>query len=71
MTYFFLLVLTYTFDGTTYVSQIAFKDQPSCANAMDEIFPTVRAEYHDSMAQCTATDTPSGFNIRPRSRPTK
>ena len=38
MIYFHLLVLTYTIDGNdTFVSKIAFRDQSSCANAMDEI----------------------------------
>jgi hypothetical protein len=72
MIFFYLLVLTYTIDGNdTFVSQIAFRDQSSCANAMDEIFPTIRAEYWDSMAQCLPTDTPSSYTIRPKPRPTK
>ena len=72
MIYFHLLVLTYTIDGNdTFVSKIAFRDQSSCANAMDEIFPTIRAEYWDSMAQCNPTSTPSGYTIRPKPRPTK
>ena len=71
MIFFHLLVLTYTIDGNEYVSQIAFRDQSSCAMAMDEIFPTIRAEYLDSMAQCLPTDTPSGYTIRPKARPIK
>jgi len=69
MIFWHLLVLTYTFESDTYVSQIAFRDQPSCANAMDEIFPTILAEYPDSMAQCT--DTGSSWTIRPKARPVK
>jgi|TARA_R110000796_G_scaffold4199_3_gene15896 hypothetical protein len=69
MIFWHLLVLTYTFEGDTYVSQIAFRDQASCANAMDEIYPTILAEYSDSMAQCTKTDTASGWTIRPKARP--
>ena len=71
MIFWHLLVLTYTFESDTYVSQIAFRDQPSCANAMDEIFPTILAEYPDSMAQCTKTDAASGWTIRPKARPVK
>ena len=69
MIYWHLLVLTYTFENNTYVSQVAFRDQPSCANAMDEIYPTILAEYPDSMAQCTKTDTGSSWTIRPKLRP--
>lgn len=71
MIFWHLLVLTYTFESDTYVSQIAFRDQPSCANAMDEIFPTLLAAYSDSMAQCTKTDTASGWTIRPKARTVK
>ena len=70
MIYFHLLVLTYTIDDKDYVSQVAFKDQSSCAIAMDPIFDALRAQHHDSVAQCVPTDTPSG-SLRPRPRPTK
>ena len=74
MIFWHLLVLTYTiedhtFDGTTYVSQIAFRDQSSCANAMDEIYPTIYAEYRDSMAQCIETNEASTYTVRPKLRP--
>jgi len=69
MIFWHLLVLTYTFESDTYVSQIAFRDQPSCANAMDEIYPTIYAEYRDSMAQCISTDVASSYTIRPKARP--
>jgi hypothetical protein len=71
MIYFHLLVLSYAIDGTEYASHIALRDQASCANAMDEIYPTIRAEYPDSMAQCIKTDTVSGWTIRPKARPTR
>jgi len=71
MIFWHLLVLTYTFESDTYVSQIAFRDQPSCANAMDEIYPTILAAYSDSMAQCQPTDVASGWTIRPKARPVK
>ena len=69
MIYWHILVLTYTFESQTFESTIAFRDQSSCANAMDEIYPTILAEYKDSMAQCIETDTASGFTIRPKLRP--
>lgn len=68
MIFWHLLVLTYTFESDTYVSQIAFRDQASCANAMDEIFTTILAEYPDSTAQCQPTDIASGWTIRPKAR---
>ena len=71
MIYFHLLVLTYVIDGNEYVSQVAFKDQPSCAIAMDPIFEALRDQHHDSVAQCLPTDTPSGYTIRPKARPIK
>jgi hypothetical protein len=71
MIFFHMLVLTYTIDNSEFVSTLVFRDQSSCANAMDEIFPTVQAEYWDSMAQCIPTDTPSSYTIRPKARPTK
>ena len=71
MIYFHLLVLTYVIDGNEYVSQVAFKDQSGCAIAMDPIFDALRAQHHDSVAQCTPTSTPSGYTIRPKPRPTK
>jgi hypothetical protein len=69
MIFWHLLVLTYAFEGDVYVSQIAFRDQPTCADAMDDIYPTILAEYPDSMAQCIKTDTASRWTIRPKSRP--
>lgn len=71
MIFFHLLVLTYTIDGKDYVSQIAFKDQPSCAASMDPMFEALRKQHHDSMAQCVPSDTPSSYTIRPKARPTK
>ena len=69
MIFWYMLVLTYTFENQTFVSGLAFKDQASCANAMDEIYPTIYAEYRDSMAQCVPTDRVSGYTIRPKARP--
>tara|TARA_B110000977_G_scaffold164731_1_gene211452 strand:- start:42 stop:272 length:231 start_codon:yes stop_codon:yes gene_type:complete len=69
MIFWHLLVLTYTVEDHTFEAMIAFKDQSSCANAMDEIYPTIYAEYRDSMAQCIETNEASGFTIRPKLRP--
>ena len=71
MIYFHLLVLTYAIDGTEYASRIALRSQPSCARAMDGMYPTLLKEHPDSMAQCIKTDTVSGWTIRPRARPTR
>ena len=71
MIYFHLLVLTYAIDGTEYASHIALRDQASCARAMDGIYPTLRQEHPDSMAQCIKTDTVSGWTIRPKARPSR
>ena len=71
MIYWHILVLTYTFETQTFESTIAFRDQSSCANAMDEIYPTILAAYSDSMAQCQPTDTVSGWTIRPKARPVR
>jgi hypothetical protein len=71
MIYWHILVLTYTFETQTFESTIAFRDQPSCANAMDEIYPTIIAEYPDSMAQCQPTEVASGWTIRPKARPVR
>jgi hypothetical protein len=69
MIFWHILLLTYTFENQTFVSDLAFRDQASCANAMDEIYPTIYAEYRDSMAQCVPTDRVSGYTIRPKARP--
>lgn len=71
MSYFAILVLTYTFGAETYVSELASKDQAACARLMDDIFPAIQAEYEDSMAQCIETDVVSGWTIRPKARPTQ
>ncbi len=71
MSYWVILVLTYTFGAETYVSDLAFKDQQTCARMMDTIFPAIQAEYEDSMAQCMETDIVSGWTIRPKARPTQ
>lgn len=71
MIYFHLLVLTYAIDGTDYASHIALRGQQSCARAMDGIYPALRQEHPDSMAQCIKTDTVSGWTIRPKARPTR
>lgn len=69
MIFWHLLVLTYTIEDHTFEAKILFNDQSSCANAMDEIYPTIYAEYRDSMAQCIETNEASGFTIRPKLRP--
>tara|TARA_R110000744_G_scaffold330008_1_gene435551 strand:- start:380 stop:619 length:240 start_codon:yes stop_codon:yes gene_type:complete len=71
MIFWHILVLTYAFEGQSFESTIAFKDQGSCANAMDEIYPTIYAEYRDSTAQCIPTATASGWTVRPKARPKK
>jgi hypothetical protein len=35
---------------------------------MDEMYPTIIAEYPDSMAQCQPTDVVSGWSVRPKAR---
>ena len=69
MIFWHILVLTYTFEQQTFVSELAFRDQSTCANAIDEIYPTIYAEYRDSMAQCEPTDVASGYTVRPKARP--
>lgn len=69
MIFWHLLVLTYTFEANTYVSELAFKDQATCAAMMDTFYPVIYLEYHDSMAQCIKTDVSSGYTIRPKARP--
>ena len=69
MIFWHILVLTYTFEQQTFVSALAFRDQPTCANAIDEIYPTIYAEYRDSMAQCKPTGVASGYTVRPKARP--
>ena len=71
MIYWHILVLTYTFETKTFESTIAFRDQVTCANAMDEIYPTILAAYPDSMAQCHPTEVASGWKTRPKMRPWK
>lgn len=71
MIYFHLLVLTYAIDGTDYASHIALRDQQSCARVMDAVYPALLKEHPDSMAQCIKTDTVSGWNIRPKAKPTR
>ncbi len=70
MIFWHMLVLTYTIEEKTFVSEFLFRDQSTCANAMDEIYPTIYAEYRDSMAQCTPSDVASGYTMRPTARPT-
>ena len=69
MIFWHMLVLTYTIEDRTFVSEFLFRDQSTCANAMDEIYPTIYAEYRDSMAQCISTDVASSYTIRPKARP--
>ena len=70
MIFWHMLVLTYTIEEHDFVSEILFRDQSTCANAIDEMYPTIYAEYRDSMAQCQPTEVASGWAIRPRARPT-
>ena len=71
MTFWYLLVVTYSFEfNGDHESKfyVAFKNQLSCAAALDEIYPVIYAEYRDSMAQCIKTDVPSK-SIRPKMWP--
>jgi|TARA_B110000285_G_C14642466_1_gene388226 hypothetical protein len=69
MIFWHLLVLTYTVEEHTFEAMIAFRDQPSCAAAMDKIYPVIYSEYRDSMAQCIKTEEASGYTVRPKPRP--
>jgi hypothetical protein len=69
MIFWHLLVLTYTVDGQTFSSNLAFKDQATCAAMMDKFYPVMYLEYRDSMAKCIKTDVASGYTIRPKARP--
>lgn len=68
MIFWHILLLTYTIEDQTFVSEFVFRDQSTCANALAEIYPTIYAEYRDSMAQCRPTDVVSGYTVRPKAR---
>ena len=71
MTFWYMLVVTYSLEvngAHENEFRVAFKNQPSCAVAMDKIYPVIYAEYRDSMAQCIKTDVPSK-SMRPKMRP--
>jgi|TARA_B110000211_G_scaffold220060_1_gene266383 hypothetical protein len=71
MTFWYMLVVTYSLEvngAHENEFRVAFENQPSCAAAMDKIYPVIYAEYRDSMAQCIKTDVPSK-SMRPKMRP--
>lgn len=68
MTFWAILVLTYNIEGRDLVSEIPFKDMKTCGLAIDAIYPTIYANYKDSMAQCKKTNNASS-SIKPRMRP--
>ena len=71
MTFWYMLVVTYSLEvngAHENTFHVPFENQPSCAAAMDKIYPVIYAEYRDSMAQCIKTDVPSK-SMRPKMRP--
>tara|TARA_R110002167_G_scaffold362374_1_gene581465 strand:- start:532 stop:732 length:201 start_codon:yes stop_codon:yes gene_type:complete len=63
-----MLVLTYSIEGKYLVSEIPFKDMKTCGLAIDAIYPTIYANYRNSMAQCKRTKNASS-SIKPKMRP--
>tara|TARA_R110000772_G_scaffold4869_5_gene17270 strand:- start:151 stop:372 length:222 start_codon:yes stop_codon:yes gene_type:complete len=73
MTYWYLLIISYaveTNNPETIEFKIAIRDQETCAEFMDVIYPLINAEYRNSSSICIQTDEPWG-SIRPKARPIK
>ena len=68
ISYFTVMILTYTIDGERLQSKILFPSLPACSAAMDAIHETVDQHYHNTITQCSITHIPSK-SIRPKARP--
>jgi hypothetical protein len=68
ISYFTVMVLTYTIDGEPLQSKILFPSHRACSDAMIEVHKAVDQHFTGTMTQCSVTDIPSK-SIRPKARP--
>jgi len=68
LTYYTVLILSYTLDDQQFVAKMMFNSQTECQNTMDAIYPELQKSYTQPMAQCIRSDIASS-SIRPKARP--
>jgi len=69
ITYYTVMILSYTLDGEYLQSKILFPNAKACGDALTAYYEPIRAFDSDSMAQCKRTNVMSK-TLRPKARPT-
>jgi len=70
ITYYAVMILSYTLEGEPLQSKILYPSAKECGDALKQVYPTIYKFDKDSVGQCKLTDIMSKV-IRPRSRPEK
>tara|TARA_R110000824_G_scaffold7516_3_gene34069 strand:- start:1027 stop:1266 length:240 start_codon:yes stop_codon:yes gene_type:complete len=70
MTYFTVMILSYTLSGEPIQSKILFPSAKACGDALTTYYEPIRAFDKDSSAHCIKTKMLS-MTLRPKARPDK